>query len=405
MPLTDVALRSLAKNPKPGKHADKDGMFLRINKKGGMYWQWSMKTPTATTVSYGPYPEVSLAQAREKHRQTRELRRNGINPNQAKRQAKLTQIKENTNSFEVVAREWFVHRKDEWAPSYGQKIMRRLEVDVFPYLGETPLDAIDPPSLLSVLRRIEARGAIETAHRALENCGQIFRYGVATGRIKSDPSRDLKGALKKPLVQHMAAITDPARLGALLRSIDGYSGTAVVRAALKLAPILMVRPGELRHAEWTEVDFDNMVWTIPAERMKRERDGKVNGAPHVVPLPTQAISILRELYQVTGKGTLLFPGIRHRDRPMSENTVNAALRGMGYDTQKDMTGHGFRATARTILDERLHVDRAIIEAQLAHSVADSLGRAYNRTEFLEQRAVMMQKWADYLDSLKASDVQ
>lgn len=249
------------------------------------------------------------------------------------------------------------------------------------------------------MRRIEARGVVETAHRALESCSQIFRYAVGKGSAKSDPARDLKGLLKKPLPKHFAAITKPDRLAQLLRAADGYTGTPVVRAALRLSPMLLLRPGELRHAKWKEFDFHARTWTIPGERMKRQKAGKVNGPPHIVPLPAQAMAVLKELWPLTGRADWVFRGERDQKRPMSENTVNAAMRTMGFPAD-EVTAHGFRATARTMLAERLGVPEQIIEAQLAHSVKDSLGRAYNRTEFLTQRAEMMQQWADYLDHLR-----
>lgn len=403
MPLSDKKLQSLKKAPVAGKHVDTDGLFLKITPAGGLYWQWRLRTPKETLVSYGSYPEVSLAEARDRHRKARALRRDGVQPNDAKRDAKLALRFSADNSFELVATEWYETKRGEWAASYGDKIMTRFCNDVFPFIGTTAINTILPPALLTLLRKIEARGAIETAHRALENIGQVFRYAVVTGRIQSDPSRDLKGALKKPTVRHMAAITEPAELGGLLRAIDGYAGTYVVRAALQLAPMLMLRPGELRFAKWEEFDLDGSLWSIPAIRMKRQKDGKLNGDAHLVPLPRQAVAVLRDLAQLTGPSGLVFRGERDHERAMSENTVNAALRRMGYDTAATMTGHGFRATARTILDEVLGWKKDVIEAQLAHAVSDSLGRAYNRTEFREQRRKMLQAWADYLDGLRGGN--
>ena len=403
MPLSDKKLQALKKAPVAGKHVDTDGLFLKITPAGGLYWQWRLRTPKETLVSYGSYPEVSLAEARDRHRKARALRRDGVQPNDAKRDAKLALRFSADNSFELVATEWYETKRGEWAASYGDKIMTRFCNDVFPFIGTTAINTILPPALLTLLRKIEARGAIETAHRALENIGQVFRYAVVTGRIQSDPSRDLKGALKKPTVRHMAAITEPAELGGLLRAIDGYAGTYVVRAALQLAPMLMLRPGELRFAKWEEFDLDGSLWSIPAIRMKRQKDGKLNGDAHLVPLPRQAVAVLRDLAQLTGPSGLVFRGERDHERAMSENTVNAALRRMGYDTATTMTGHGFRATARTILDEVLGWKKDVIEAQLAHAVSDSLGRAYNRTEFREQRRKMLQAWADYLDGLRGGN--
>jgi integrase len=308
-----------------------------------------------------------------------------------------------SNSFEAVAREWYGVRKEEWAPSYGEKIIRRLEVDVFPWLGKQLVDTVTPPQLLQTLRRIESRGVIETAHRALENCSQVFRYAIATGRATTDPGRDLKDALKKPLPTHFAAITDPKRLGEFLRAAAGYQGTHVVRTALQLMPMVMLRPGELRHARWVEFDLDAALWTVPAARMKREKQGKENGKPHLVPLSRQAVEALRDLHALTGAGEYVFRGERHHDRPMSDAAVNAAMRAMGFGAD-EVTGHGFRATARTIIAEHLGYPVEVIEAQLAHSVRDQLGTAYNRTTFIAERTTMMQAWADYLDQCRAGNV-
>lgn len=409
MLLTDKKLQALRKTHVLGKnttHRDGNGLVIKISKAGGMLWQWRIGKTIArdeNTASYGTYPKVSLAEAREAHRQAQAGARKGIHPNEAKRAAKLARRFASDNSFEIVAREWFETRKSEWAKSYGDKILARLINDVFPVIGTAAINSLQPPAVLVALRRIESRGALETAHRALENIGQVFRYAVVTGRIQSDPSRDLKGALKKPTVRHMPAITDPRELGALLRGIDGYAGTYVVRAALQLAPMLLLRPGELRFARWEEFALDDALWSIPPGRMKRTLDGKKHGDPHLVFLPHQAVSILRELHQLTGPTGLVFRGERDHERAMSENTINAALRRMGYNTTSEMTGHGFRATARTILDEVLGWKKDVIEAQLAHSVSDSLGRAYNRTEFKEQRRKMLQAWADYLDGLRGGD--
>ncbi len=343
----------------------------------------------------------------------RELLAPGIDPSEERQSHKARRARESaeaaladaglpaSNSFEQVAREWFATRKEEWALSYGDKIMRRFEVDVFPWIGREAVATVTAPQLLTVLRRVEARGVVETAHRALENCSQVFRYAVALGKVTSNPARDLKDALRKPMVKHFPAITDPERLGELLRACDGYKGTHVVRAALRLMPMVLLRPGELRHARWEECDLDGAVWTVPAARMKREKAGKLYGKPHVVPLASQAVAVLRDLKEVTGGSPFAFRGERHHDRPMSDAAVNAALRAMGFNAD-EVTGQGFRATARTMLAERLGVSEPVIEAQLAHSVKDSLGHAYNRTEFHAERVVMMQKWADYLDELRGT---
>lgn len=303
------------------------------------------------------------------------------------------------DSFKAVAREWYAIKRDQRAASYGDKIIARFEADVFPWIGKQPTANITPPQVLEVMRRIEARGVVETAHRALQDSSQVFRYAVATGKAATNPARELKDALRCPNSKHFPAISDPKRFGELLRACDDYAATPVVRAALKLAPMQLLRPGELRFAQWSEIDLDAAMWTVPAVRMKRELRAKLHGAPHLVPLPKQAVAVLRELHTVTGHGPMVFRGERHHDRAMSENTINAALRAMGFP-QDEVTGHGFRATARTMLHERLGFDPHVIEAQLAHSVRDSLGRAYNRTEFVEQRRKMLQAWADHLDKLR-----
>jgi integrase len=410
---SDLSIRKIKSGDTRRRVSDGDGLYLLLFVNGGSHgWRLDYSIQgKRKTLSLGTYPATTLAIARSKARQAREQVAAGIDPSDTRKAQRLHLSAEHeaqqrdadgrprTGSFEEVARQWYAVRSSEWAASYGEKIIRRLEVDVFPYVGKRPIDSITPPELLTVLRRIEARGVIETAHRALENCSQVFRFAVAEGKAPSNPARDLKDALKKPMVKHFPAITDPQRLGVLLRAMQNYQGTPVVRAALALQPVLLLRPGELRFARWPEFDLDNALWTVPAERMKREKAGKINGKPHLVPLPTQAVAILRELHMLTGESAYVFRGERHHDRPMSENSVNAALRALGFGAE-EVTGHGFRATARTLLAEQLGIEAAVIEAQLAHSVADSLGRAYNRTEFQAQRRTMLQTWADYLDKLR-----
>lgn len=405
MPLTDVSIRAAKPREKFYRLKDSVGLYLEVRPEGGKWWRYRYKIAgRENMLSLGTYPEVGLSAARTQRDELRRQVAQGIDPGHARRAEKDSQATASVNSFEVLAREWYEARRHDWADSYGEKIMARFVADVFPYVGARPVSELKPPELLAVFRRIEQRGAIETAQRARENVSQVFRYAIATGRAESDPSRDLKDALRKPIVQHFPAITQPRRFGELLRAIDGYGGTLIVRTALKLAPMLLLRPGELRHAEWPEFDLDGALWTIPGARMKRQKVGKLQGPPHLVPLPRQAVEALRELYPLTGDSQWVFRGERHHDRPMSENTVNAALRGMGFP-KEEVTGHGFRATARTMLAERLGVAEAVVEAQLAHAVRDSLGRAYNRTEFVDQRRTMMQDWADYLDKLrKGADV-
>lgn len=414
MPLTDTAIRRSQPGPKPRKLADGKGLYLEISPSGGRWWRLKYRIAgKEKRISLGTYPETSLRRAREKAESARELLASGMDPSEARKNEKARMAIEGaeaarveaglppSDSFEQVAREWFATRREEWAPSYGEKIIRRLEADVFPWIGREPIASVTAPRLLTVLRRVESRGVVETAHRALENCSQVFRCAVALGKVESNPARDLKDALRKLMVKHFPAITDPTRLGELLRACDGYKGTHVVRAALRLLPMVLLRPGELRHARWDEFDLDAAVWSIPAARMKREKAGKLYGKPHIVPLSRQAVAVLRDLQELTGGSPFTFRGERHHDRPMSDAAVNAALRAMGFNAD-EVTGHGFRATARTMLAERLGVAESVIEAQLAHSVKDSLGRAYNRTEFQAERVSMMQAWADYLDRLRAA---
>jgi integrase len=410
---SDATIKSIRLGDARKRLTDGDGLYLLLFVKGGAHgWRFDYSVHgRRKTISFGTYPDTSLALARRKADAARQLVAEGIDPSQKRKAEKESYVVARVadereeqglaplDSFEAIAREWFAVKRDGWAASYSDKIMARFEVDVFPWIGKQPIASITPPQLLEVMRRIEARGVVETAHRALQDSSQVFRYAVATGKAATNPARDLKDALKRPDPKHFPAIIDPKRFGDLLRACDTYAATAVVCAALKLAPMLLLRPGELRFAQWSEINLDAAMWTVPAVRMKRELRAKLHGAPHLVPLPKQAVAVLRELHAVTGRGPMVFRGERHHDRAMSENTINAALRAMGFP-QDEVTGHGFRATARTMLHERLGFDPHVIEAQLAHSVRDSLGRAYNRTEFVEQRRKMLQAWADYLDKLR-----
>jgi integrase len=400
MPLTDTAI----KNAKPGEKAiklyDSDGLLLWIAPSGGKWWRLKFRAGgKEKMLSLGTYPEIGLREARERRDEARRLLAEGIDPSAHRKALKSTKAQREANSFELVAREWHAKYASTWSTGHGDRIIRRLEANAFPWIGGKPTAELKPAEVLDVLRRVERRGKIETAHRLKENIGQAMRYAVATGRAERDITADLRGALPPVQQKHFAAITDPSKVGELLRAIDGYTGTFPVTCALKLAPLLFQRPGELRLAEWLEFDLDGGMWEIPSVRMKRTRQGKTEGAAHAVPLPSQAVAILRELQPLTGTGRYVFPSVRTPSRPMSDNTVNAALRRLGYDNET-MTGHGFRAMARTILDEVLSFPPAIIEAQLAHTVRDPLGRAYNRTAHLPQRREMMQRWADYLDELK-----
>lgn len=402
MPLTDTAIRNAKpgitpagkETAKPYKLGDTGGLYLEVAPSGGKWWRLKYRFDgKEKRLSLGVYPDVGLKDARQRRDDARKLLADGVDPGENRKAAKAAKAERASNSFEVVAREWYAKNSSNWAENHGKRILQRLERDIFPWIGGRPIADITAPELLAVLRRIEARGAVETAHRAHQNCGQVFRYAIATGRAERDPSPDLKGALPPVKQTHLAAITDPKAIGALLRAMDDYQGQFVTKCALRLAPLVFVRPGELRRAEWAEFDLDKAEWNIPAERMKMRE-------PHLVPLSSQAVAILRELHALTGEGRYVFPGARTNGRPMSDNAILAALRRMGF-AKDEMSGHGFRAMARTILDEVLQVRPDYIEHQLAHAVRDPNGRAYNRTAHLAERRKMMQLWADYLDKQKA----
>lgn len=392
MALTDTAVRRAKPTEKARKLADEKGLYLLIQPTGGKLWRLDYRfNGVRKTLALGSYPDVSLASARERRDDARKLLANDIDPGEYRKIQKAAKIERAANSFEVVAREWFAKHSPNWAASHADKIIQRLEKDVFPWLGRRPIGEIKAPEVLACLRRIETRGALDTAHRAQQNCGKVFRYAVATGRAERDPTGDLRGALPPAKVGHFAAITDPDEVGALLRAMDDVSATFVVKCALRLAPLLFVRPGELRTAEWAGIDFDKAQWCYFVTKTKTE---------HLVPLATQAVAILRELHALTGTGRYVFPGARTNGQPMSNGAVDVALRRAGYSTREEQSGHGFRAMARTILHQEMGIAPEVIEHQLAHRVPDALGTAYNRTKFLVQRREMMQRWADYLDKLR-----
>ena len=387
--LTDTAIKQAKTRAKPYKLFDKQGLFLLIKPTGVKLWRFRYRfDKKEKLIAFGKYPHTTLKQARSEQADALELIASGIDPSANRKATKAA----SKNSFQVVALEWLSKNKPVWADSHSSKIERRLEKDIYPYIGSRPVNEVTAPELLAVLRRIEDRGAIETAHRALQNCGQIFRYAIATGRAERDIAADLRGALQSTKEKHHASITDPLEIGALLRVIEGYQGDPVTRAALRLAPLLFVRPGELRHAEWSEFNLAESEWRIPASKMKMK-------AVHIVPLSTQAVTILEETQQLTGGGKYVFPGARSAARPMSENTINAALRRMGY-TNDQMTGHGFRSLASTRLNESQKWNADAIERQLAHGERNNVRAAYNYAEHLPARVKMMQWWADYLDDLR-----
>lgn len=392
MSLTNTAIRNVKAGKKALKLFDDRGLYLEVSPAGGKWWRLKYRFGgKEKRLSLGIYPDVALKDARGRRDDARKLIAEGIDPSEYRKATKAAQTDRNANSFELITREWFTKYSPNWAPNHGTRLVRLFERDIFPWLGSKPISEITAPDLLGVLRRIEARGAHDTAHRALGNCGQVFRYSVATGRCQRDPSSDLRGALPPVRGKHFAATTEPKQFAAILRALDGYEGMLTVQCALRIAPLLFVRPGELRSAEWKDIDLDAAQWCYTASKTK---------TPHIVPLARQAVAILRELQPLTGYGRFVFPGARSNKRHMSDNAILAAMRRMGID-KTEMSGHGFRATARTILDEVLGVRPDYIEHQLAHAVRDPNGRAYNRTAHLPERRLMMQQWADYLDKLRA----
>ena len=391
--LTDTAIRNLKPKEAAYKVSDGGGMYLLVSPKGGKWWRYKYRFEhDEKCLSLGVYPNISLKDARRLRDEARQLLAKGIDPSENRKALKSANAERAANSFEVVARKWYAKHSPGWAPDHAQRVLRLFERDIFPRIGGRPVADVPAPDLLAMLRRIENREALDTAHRARSNCGQVFRYAIATGRAQRDPSADLRGALPPATEGHFAAVTEPKLLGELLRKLDAYLGTPVVMAALRLAPLAFVRPKELRTAEWSCIHWDTSDWRYTTGKTK---------TPHIVPLARQALAILRALQPLTGNGRYVFPCERGAGRPMSDNAVLAAMRSMGI-TKEVMTTHGFRATARTLLEEELGFDGHVIEQQLAHAVPDPNGRAYNRTAFLDQRRKMMQVWADYLDKLKAN---
>jgi integrase len=392
MPLTDAALRKVKAGAKPVRLHDERGLYLEVAPSGGRWWRLKYRFDgKEKRLSLGVYPDVGLKEAREGRDEARKLLSQGVDPGEHRKAKKAAKADRAANSFEVVAREWVKKYAPTKTKKYWDGVLRRFVRDIFPWIGDRPISDISAPQLLEVIRRIEARGAIETAHRARGTCGQVFRYAVATGRAERDPSGDLRGAIPPAQGKHMAATTDPKQLAGILRAMEGYEGGLIVRCALRLAPLVFVRPGELRHAEWADIDLKAAEWRYLVTKTK---------TPHIVPLSTQAVAILKEVQPLTAKGRFVFPSARSSARPMSDNAILAALRRMGIG-KEEMSGHGFRAVARTLLEEELNFRADFIEHQLAHAVRDPNGRAYNRTTHLEDRRKMMQVWADYLDGLKA----
>lgn len=408
-----ASIRRAVEAGKPNTINDGDGLTLIARPDGAGWWRLRYYMEShENRLSLGTYPDTGLRDARIRRDDARKLVAAGIDPSAARKAEKAGRASEREakaladagkpgkDTFEYVAREWLttIHEVKVSA-GHAERTRIRLEQDAFPWLGRRPIDQIEAPELLQCLRRVEARGAIETAHRIKDSCGQVFRFGIASGKCKRNPAADLRDALQPVQSRHHAAIVDPKRGGELLRDMTGYVGHPKTRAALHLSAMLLLRPGELRHMEWQWIDLETATLTVPAETMKRSKAEKANGVPHIVPLAPQAVMILRDMHALTGHGRYVLPSVTGGDRCMSENTVLAALRRMGY-TKEDMTPHGFRAMARTMMAERLGIAPEVIEAQLAHTVPDALGRAYNRTQYLDQRRDMMGKWADYLDRLR-----
>ena len=391
--LTAVQVRQVKPGPKRQRLWDGGGLYLEVTPAGGKLWRLKYRfTGKEKLLALGRYPAVRLSEARLRTARAREALEQGIDPSATRKAVKQHHAEAAAHTFKALALEWYAKQSPTWAPSYGERILRRLERDIFPWLGDRPIAGIGAPELLAVIRRIEGRGVLETAHRALFDCGRVFRYAVASGRAERDPSHDIRDALQ-PVgpPQHFAAPTDPTRLGELLVMIDGYKGSLPVAAALKLQALLFVRPGELRRAQWRDLDLKGGEWRFVVSKTR---------TPHVVPLARQAVALLEELAPLTGTSPYVFPSARSLHRPLSENAVLAALRRLGIP-KEELCGHGFRAVARTLLEEVLGYRPDYIEQQLAHTVRDPLGRAYNRTTHLDQRRLMMQAWADYLDGLKA----
>lgn len=398
MPLTDIKIKSLKPKLKPDgtvtnkpyKVTDEKGLYLEVKPSGSKLWRFKYRfAGKEKLLSVGAYPDVKLKEAREKRDKLRKQVAAGVDPSDVRKAKKLALS--GKDSFETVAHEWHEKHKPNWTENHAIRTLNRLEQNIFPWLGKINVGDITAAQLLTTLQRIENRGALETAHRVHQICGQIFRYAVATGRAERDPAGDLRGALPPSKVKHHPSLSKPKEIGALLRAIEEYSGSFITYCALRLAPMVFVRPIELRSAEWSEINLDGAEWRIPAEKMKMRN-------PHIVPLSKQAISIIEELKPLTGSGKYLFPSIRSATRPMSENTINGALRRLGY-TKDQMTGHGFRSIASTLLNEQ-GWNRDAIERQLAHSERDGVRAAYNYAEYLHERKKMMQSWADYLDKLR-----
>ena len=392
--LTDIVVRNAKPKDKAYKITDERGMYLLVQPSGGKLWRFDYRYfGKRKTKALGSYPDITLIKARELRDEARKLLASDVDPSEVRKAEKAAKLGKLSNSFEVIAREWVSVHLMSKSKTNAERSLRRFELYLFPRFGSKAIADIEPPEVLSAIRVIQNLNKIDTAKRTLQTAGQVWRYAVQTGRAVRDVTVDLKGAIPSAKVKHMAAFTDPKDVAGLLRAIDAFTGTFTVQSALKLAPLVFVRPAELRKAKWGDIDFDAAEWRYTVTKTNIE---------HIVPLSRQALEILKEIYLFSGGGEFVFVNGHNSKEAMSDAAINAALRRMGYDTKTEITGHGFRAVARTLLHERLNIDPHIIEHQLAHRVPDALGSAYNRTKFLAQRKDMMQKWADYLDEIKNS---
>ncbi len=411
MALTMAAINAAKPTSKPFKMADEKGLYLLVHPNGSLYWRMDYRfAGKRKTLALGVMPETTLKEAREKRDEARKQISDGIDPVEARKTEKYTVIEQERQkseaakmeqmiqagellpgSFAAVAEEWAEKFLADKSEKYRDKVLRRLSVEVFPHIGNKQINEVNAPEILALLQRIESRGIFETTHRIKQNIGQVMRYAIATGRATNDPTQALRGALAPNKATHLASLTEPKDIAPLLRVMATYEGSPITRAALTIAPLVFVRPGELRHMQWADIDWEAAEWRYTTPKTKQD---------HIVPLAHQVVKTLRELQPLTGHARYVFPGARSDTRPMSENTVNAALRRLGIDTQTEITGHGFRAMARTVLEEVHGFRPEVIELQLAHAVRDPLGRAYNRTKHLPERKRMMQTWADYLDELR-----
>lgn len=401
--LSDTAIRNAKPTAVARKLADGKGLFLEVTPSGSKLWRYRFRATSGkeTTLSLGSYPAITLAAARQRHLELHQQRRDGVDPAEARRADRIAMAALAANTFEAVAVEWHRRFSVDWSESHARKVLGILKRHAFPSIGSTPIHTLTASVILATLRRVEDQGKHETAHNLRVVVGQVCRFAVATSRAQTDPTWPLRDALKSHKNTNLAAFTNPAEVGGLMRVIHGYSGGLIVKTALIASALTFQRPGNVRMMEWAEINFDDAMWSIPSPKMKRIKTDKENGRPHLVPLSTQAIAQLRTLQPFTGHGKYVFQGQREHDRPISDNTVSAALRTLGY-SRDQMTAHGFRAMARTLLEEQLDVPSNIIEAQLAHRVRDALGTAYNRTTHITKRREMMQQWADYLDALASS---